>query len=84
MKIRIQHGATRKFLRGAVAWADSCEEARDFASSIEAFRHCVQHKLVGVNIVVPRGPTRPPIIIPVEIPSCADNLATGFPTLATR
>jgi hypothetical protein len=84
MKIRIQHNETRKFLRGVDTWADSCEGARDFATSIEAFRHCVEHKLGGVNIIVDRGLARPPIIIPVEIPAFADKPATGFPLLATK
>ncbi len=84
MKIRIQHIATRKFLRGVDTWIDSSEGARHFATSIEAFRHCVEHKLGGVNIIVERGLARPPIIIPVEIPACTGKPATGFPMLATQ
>ncbi|HEY0551549.1 MAG TPA: hypothetical protein VGF13_18235 [Verrucomicrobiae bacterium] len=84
MKIRIQHIGTRKFLRGIDTWTDSGEGARHFATSIEAFRHCVEHKLGGVNIIVDRGLARPPISIPVEIPACTGKPATGFPLLATK
>jgi hypothetical protein len=84
MKIRIQHNGTRKFLRGVDSWTESCEGAREFATSIEAFRHCVEHKLGGVNIIVDRGTARPPIIIPVEIPACTGKPATGFPQLVAK
>ena len=84
MKICIQHNGTRKFLRGVDTWTDSCEGARAFATSIEAFRHCVENQLGGVNIIVDRGLARPPIIIPVEIPGCTGRPATGFPLLAAK
>ncbi len=82
MKICIQHNGTRKFLRGAETWVDSSEGARLFATSIEAFRHCAENNLSGVNIIVDRGGVRPPIIIPVEIPAAAGKPTTGFPVLA--
>jgi hypothetical protein len=79
MKICIQHGATRKFLREADAWTDSNTLARLFANSLEAFRHCVQHGLSGVNIIVERQTPRPPIVIPVEISATTGQATTGFP-----
>jgi hypothetical protein len=84
MKICIQHNGTRKFLRGVDTWTDSREGARAFTNSIEAFRHCVEHKLGGVNIIVDRGLPRPPIVIPMEIPASTDKPATGFPLLVAK
>jgi len=84
MKICIQHDGTRKFLRGVDTWTDSREGARAFANSIEAFRHCVEYQLGGVNIIVDRGLARPPIIIPVQIPKSSDKPMTGFPLLAAK
>jgi hypothetical protein len=79
MKICIQHGATRKFLREADAWTESSTLARFFTNSIEAFRHCVQYGLSGVNIIVERDDPRPPIVIPVEIHASTGRATTGFP-----
>jgi hypothetical protein len=84
MKICIQHNGTRKFLRGVNTWVDSSEGARNFANSIEAFHHCAEHEIGGVNIIVDRGFARPPIIIPVEIPTSAGKPTTGFPLVAAR
>jgi hypothetical protein len=79
MRIRIQHSGTRKFLRDADGWADRTEEARVFTSSIEAFRHCAQHGLAGVQIVVERDAPRRPVMIPIEINPSNGSLTTGFP-----
>jgi hypothetical protein len=84
MKIWIQHNGTRKFLRGMDTWTDSSEGARAFANSIEAFRHCVEHRLGGVNIIVHRGLARPSIIIPVEIPGSTGKATTKFPLMAAK
>jgi len=84
MKICIQHNGTRKFLREAETWVDSSEGARLFTNSIEAFRHCAENQLSGVNIIVDRGGVRPPIIIPVEIPATEEKLTTGFPVLGVK
>ena len=79
MKICIQHGATRKFLREANAWTESSTLARLFTNSIEAFRHCVDYGLSGVNIIVERDAPRPSIVIPVEIHASTGQATTGFP-----
>ena len=84
MKICIQHGATRQFLRESDAWTESSTLARLFANSIEAFRHCVKHQLSGVNIFVERDQPRPAIIIPVEIHASTGQATTGFPTVARK
>jgi hypothetical protein len=66
VKIVIQQQATRKFLRGVDSWVDSMEGARHFENSMEALRHCVNHPVGQVNIVIDRGLARTPIIIAVE------------------
>ena len=66
MKICIQHSATRKFLRGIDTWVDGRSGARHFGNSMDAFRHCIEHGLAGVNIVVDYGSSRVPLIIPVD------------------
>jgi hypothetical protein len=66
MKICIQHRATRKFLRGIDTWVDGRAGARHFVNSMDAVRHCVEHGLAAVNIVVDYGSSRVPLIIPVE------------------
>ncbi len=66
VKICIQHQGTRKFLRGVDSWVDSMEGARRFENSMEALRHCVNHPVGQVNIIIDRGLARPPVIIAVE------------------
>ncbi len=66
MKICIQHSGTRKFLRGIDTWVDGSAGARHFVNSMDAFRHCVDHGLAAVNIIVDYGTTRAPLIIPVD------------------
>ena len=82
MKICIQHGATHQFLRESDAWTES--STRLFTNSIEAFRHCVEHRLSGVNIIVERDQPRPAIIIPVEIHASTGQATTGFPVVARK
>jgi hypothetical protein len=65
VKICIQHSGTRKFLRGIDTWVDGRAGARHFGNSMDAFRHCVEHGLAAVNIVVDYGTDRVPLIIPV-------------------
>jgi hypothetical protein len=84
MKICIQHMATRKFLHEADVWTESSTLARLFANSIEAFRHCVEHRLTGVNIIVEREKPRPSIIIPVEVHGATGQATTGFPVVAGK
>lgn len=84
MKICIQHGATRQFLRESDAWTESSTLARLFANSIEAFRHCVEHRLSGVNIFVEREQPRPAILIPVEIHASTGQATTGFPVVVRK
>ncbi len=66
MKIRIQHIESRMFLRGIDTWVESSAGARHFINSMDAFRHCADHGLAGVNIIVDYGTHRVPLIIPVE------------------
>jgi hypothetical protein len=66
MKISIQHRGTRKFLRGIDTWVDGNSGARHFVNSMDAFRHCIEHGLATVNIIVDYGSTRVPLIIPVD------------------
>ena len=66
MKICIQHSGTRKFLRGIDTWVDGRSGARHFGNSMDAFRHCIEHGLAAVNIVVDYGASRVPLIIPVD------------------
>lgn len=84
MRILIQHSGTQKFLRDGDAWADSYEGARLFPNSIEAFRHCTERQLSGVNIIVERDAPRSPVIIPVEFNASNGRITTGFPISATR
>ena len=65
VKICIQHSGTRKFLRGIDTWVDGRSGARHFGNSMDAIRHCVEHGLAAVNIVVDYGTDRVPLIIPV-------------------
>lgn len=76
--------ATRKFLHEADVWTESSTLARLFANSIEAFRHCVEHRLTGVNIIVERDQPRPSIIIPVEVHASTGQATTGFPMRAGK
>lgn len=82
MKVCIQHSATRKFLCDTTTWADSIETALNFATSIDAFRHCVEVGLSNVYILVDRGQSRPMIVIPVETPQLCNQPTTGFPRRA--
>jgi hypothetical protein len=66
MRIHIQDGRSRKFLRDTNNWVDGAAMARNFPTSMEAFRHCIDTGLVGVNIVVDRGGRRGSLIIPVD------------------
>lgn len=79
MKVCIQHSATRQFLCEAMTWVDNMEAALKFATSIEAFRHCVEAGISDVYILVDRGQSRPMIVIPVETPQLSNRPATGFP-----
>lgn len=84
VNISIQHRVTGKFLRGVDSWGDTMDEARRFATSIEAFRLCSDLGLGEVSILVDRGPGRPVIAIPVDMPEGATRPMTGFPSLAFR
>ncbi len=66
MRIHIQDAHTRRFLREPNNWVDGAATARNFATSMEAFRHCIDLGLAGVNIFVERGNRRGPLIIPVD------------------
>ncbi len=66
------------------SWTDGKESARFFANSIEAFRHCAENQLSGVNIVIERESPRPPIIIPVELDARSGRITTGFPVSVSR
>jgi hypothetical protein len=66
------------------SWVDAIDEARRFATSIEAFRLCTDLGMAGVSILIDRGAGRPVIAIPVEIPDGATRPITGFPSLAFR
>ncbi len=66
MKICIQHKATRKFLRGIDTWVDGRAGARHFHNSMDALRHCLDHALAPVNIVVDYESPRVPLIIPID------------------
>lgn len=76
--------ATRKFLHEADVWTESSTLARLFANSIDAFRHCVQYRLTGVNIIVERDQPRPAIIIPVEVHGATGQATTGFPMVVGK
>ena len=79
MKVCIQHSATRKFLCEARTWVDSVDKALNFSTSFEAFRHCAQSGLSNVSLLVDRGLSRPPVIIPVETSQLTKRHVTGFP-----
>lgn len=66
MRIHIQDCRTRKFLRDPHQWIESSASARNFANSMDAFRHCIDLGLAGVSIFVDRGSHRQPLIIPVD------------------
>jgi hypothetical protein len=66
MRIHIQDGRTRKFFREANHWVDGIATARNFTTSMDAFRHCMDLGLAGANIFVDRGSHREPLIIPVD------------------
>ncbi len=66
MKIVIQHDGTHKYLRGINHWVKDTEAARSFPSSIDAFLHCLERGLAGVNIIIERSPGRPPLVVPVD------------------
>jgi hypothetical protein len=66
MRIHIQDCRTRKFLRDPLQWVEGAGGARSFANSMDAFRHCIDLGLAGVNIFVDRGTHRQPLIIPVD------------------
>lgn len=66
MKIFIQHDGTQKYLRGVDQWVKNSAGARTFPSSIDAFLHCVERGLAGVNIVIERSTGRGPLVVPVD------------------
>ena len=66
MKIVIQHDGTHKYLRGVNSWVKRSDGARSFPSSIDAFLHCLERRLAGVNIVIERTPGRKPLVVPVD------------------
>jgi hypothetical protein len=66
MKIVIQHDGTHKFLRGVNHWVKDSDAARSFPSSIDAFLHCLERGLAGVNIIIERPPGRAPLVVPVD------------------
>jgi hypothetical protein len=66
MRIHIQDCRTRKFLRDPLQWIEGAGGARNFSNSMDAFRHCIDLGLAGVNIFVDRGAHRQPLIIPVD------------------
>jgi hypothetical protein len=66
MRIHIQDCQTRKFLRGTDTWVAGMAGARNFGTSMDAFRHCIDQGFAGVNIVVEFGAARAPLIIPVD------------------
>ena len=84
MKVCIQHIATGKFLCGAQTWVDNIQAALSFATSIEAFRHCVKAGLTNVHLLVDRGLARPAIYIPLETSVSANRPVTGFPRMGNR
>ena len=83
MKVCIQHSATRKFLCGAKTWVDNVEKALSFATSFEAFRHCVETGLSNVCLLVDQGLSRPPVVIPIETSTLTKRPVTGFPRQGT-
>ncbi len=79
MKVCIQYTATQRFLGEGMSPVETAEEALKFATSIDAFRHCVEAGLSEVCILVDRGQARPVIVIPVEKSRLSSQRATGFP-----
>ena len=66
MKIFIQHDGTHKYLRGVDTWVKNRAGAHGFPSSFDAFLHCLERGLAGVNIIIERSPGRGPLIVPVD------------------
>ena len=66
MKIFIQHDGTQKYLRGVNAWVKDPAGAHGFPSSFDAFLHCLERGLAGVNIIIERPRGRRPLIVPVD------------------
>jgi hypothetical protein len=79
MKVCIQDSATRQFLCEAKTWVDSVDKALNFTTSFAAFRHCAEAGLSNVRLLVDRGLSRPPVIIPVETSQLTKRPITGFP-----
>jgi hypothetical protein len=77
VKICIQNQGSRKFLRGVDSWVDTMDGATNFSNSMEALRHCVNHPVGKVNIVIDRGLARTPIIIAVEGAEPLTHIASG-------
>jgi hypothetical protein len=75
MRIHIQDCRTRKFWRDIDDWVDGATRARNFSNSMDAFRHCIDLGLAGVNIVVDLGTRREPMIIPVDKELAAESRA---------
>lgn len=66
MKIFIQHDGTHKYLRGVDRWVKSPAAAHAFPSSFDAFLHCLERGLAGVNIIIERPRGRGPLVVPVD------------------
>ncbi len=66
MKIFIQHDGTHKYLQGVDRWVKKSDAARSFPSSIDAFLHCLERGMAGVNIVIERPRGRGPLVVPVD------------------
>jgi hypothetical protein len=79
MKVCIQDSATRKFLCEAKTWVDGVEKALNFATSFDAFRHCAETGLSNVRLLIDRGLSRPPVVIPIETSQLTKRPMTGFP-----
>lgn len=80
MRIHVQDGRTRKYLHGVNTWVAGISQARNFANSIDAFRHCVDQGFSDVNIVVDLGARREPLVIPV---GCGAPATTQVAAVAT-
>jgi hypothetical protein len=76
--------STGRFLCTAQTWVDNVQAALSFATSIEAFRHCVKAGLNNVHLLVDRGVAQPAIYIPLETSPVANRPVTGFPRTANR
>jgi hypothetical protein len=66
MRIVIQHDGTHKYLRGVNHWVKNSDAARSFPSSFDAFLHCLERGLAGVNIIIERPSGRAPLVVPVD------------------